>query len=585
VKDNIDATDLATVAIHINFPPVADLTAPAVFGDAPFGVDFDASGTIDPDGSIVSYEWDWTNDGTYDDNSGTDATESHTYSSPGKFTCKVRVTDDDGLVSTATLLVDSNAAPTASINNQGANGTDAPRYVTFLGNGSGEPGGSIAQYAWDWTNDGSYDYTSPSYSATHTFPTGGTYTTKLRVTDDDGQQATATSTFTLTRAIVWSNQAYALQRSHWTYGTYLTIASLNSKPIIAYNSGFSSIGFAFGQATGADPLQTSSWTGYYVAGKYDAWNGAPDIDVMVAQAGQPRPCVAWVAPDPQGVDGDQDGLYFSRALSAMPATAADWITYRIENGYHDTGYNPSLEILGPLTNCKPMVSFYDEGAHELRFTRATSSTPQGPGDWNRSTIDSSGDVGRYSCLAIVGGVPAVVFYDTTNDDIKYAFANDATPSDSGDWTEYTVSPVGGGSNLCLREINGLPVISWYDQTQGDLEYARGLVAEPDTMTEWKFISVDTSGDVGSYPSLQSYEGRPLIVYYDRTNNKRKYAWATSNAPQSSADWIVRNLPGSTTDRKMPITVSGSDIYGVYYYITSTDGTGTSWVRIQKGNAP
>ena len=81
-----------------------------------------ASRVSDEDGSIVSYEWDWNNDGTYDDNSGTDATESHTYSSPGVYTCKARVTDDAGLTSTDTLQVDSNAQPTAAIS-QTANGS------------------------------------------------------------------------------------------------------------------------------------------------------------------------------------------------------------------------------------------------------------------------------------------------------------------------------------------------------------------------------------------------------------------------------------------------------------------------------
>jgi PKD repeat protein len=64
---------------------------------------FDASGSSDSDGSITSYEWDWTNDGTYE---GSGETASHTYSSSGTYTVKLRVTDNDGATGTTTQQVD-----------------------------------------------------------------------------------------------------------------------------------------------------------------------------------------------------------------------------------------------------------------------------------------------------------------------------------------------------------------------------------------------------------------------------------------------------------------------------------------------
>ena len=47
--------------------------------------------------------------------------------------------------------------------------------------------GSIVRYEWDFTNDGTFDYSSPTTaSTTHDYGTAGTYTAKLRVTDNDG---------------------------------------------------------------------------------------------------------------------------------------------------------------------------------------------------------------------------------------------------------------------------------------------------------------------------------------------------------------------------------------------------------------
>jgi PKD repeat protein len=85
-------------------PPVAAFTAIPASGNAPITVDFDATTSTDPDGTIVLYEWDWDSDGTYDV-SGTSTTVQHTYDVTGSYNAALRVTDDDGFMDTEVVTV------------------------------------------------------------------------------------------------------------------------------------------------------------------------------------------------------------------------------------------------------------------------------------------------------------------------------------------------------------------------------------------------------------------------------------------------------------------------------------------------
>jgi hypothetical protein len=60
----------------------------------------------------------------------------------------------------------------------------APLTVNFDGSESSDPDGTIAAYAWDFDGDGNPDATGPA--ASHVYPSGGSFTTSLKVTDDHG---------------------------------------------------------------------------------------------------------------------------------------------------------------------------------------------------------------------------------------------------------------------------------------------------------------------------------------------------------------------------------------------------------------
>ena len=88
-----------------NEPPVVEFTG-NTFGNVGDVFTFDGSSSNDPDGSIVSYEWDF-NDGA----TTTGAIVTHVFNTPGHYTVTLKATDDDGAPDTYPLSVHINAPP------------------------------------------------------------------------------------------------------------------------------------------------------------------------------------------------------------------------------------------------------------------------------------------------------------------------------------------------------------------------------------------------------------------------------------------------------------------------------------------
>ena len=107
VTDNGGATDFTTRTVQVigNQPPTASFTAapnPVVVGQT---VTFNGSGSTDPDGTIVKYEWDLDGNGTFETNTGTTKTATKSYAAAGTGERRLRVTDNGGKTATTTVAV------------------------------------------------------------------------------------------------------------------------------------------------------------------------------------------------------------------------------------------------------------------------------------------------------------------------------------------------------------------------------------------------------------------------------------------------------------------------------------------------
>lgn len=88
-----------------NLPPVADANGPYT-GVVGSPITFNGTGSYDPDGTILSYEWDLDDDGEFDDATG--ATPTKTWAAPYTGDISLRVTDNKGAtdIDSTTLTVE-----------------------------------------------------------------------------------------------------------------------------------------------------------------------------------------------------------------------------------------------------------------------------------------------------------------------------------------------------------------------------------------------------------------------------------------------------------------------------------------------
>ncbi|MGY1805395.1 PKD domain-containing protein [Blastococcus sp. SYSU D00922] len=181
-----------------NVAPEARFTSSADYLD----VSFDASGSVDRDGSVAGYAWNF-GDGT----TGTGVAPRHGYTAAGTYTVTLTVTDDAGASTSTSAPVTvvaqpPNVPPTATVNVT-ADPVD-PRTISVDAVGSGDPDGAIVAYAWAF-GDG---VTATGPAATHTYAADGTYPVTLTVTDNRGGTATVVEDVTVKAPVVVAADAF-----------------------------------------------------------------------------------------------------------------------------------------------------------------------------------------------------------------------------------------------------------------------------------------------------------------------------------------------------------------------------------------
>lgn len=178
-----------TVHVETNEGPTASFVYSPTSPKVDEKVNFNASGSKDSDGTIVSFQWDFG-----DGHSGSGETASHRYKDAGTFAVVLVVQDNAGNRGTATqtVSVSEGNSPTASFVYSPANPAENET-IYFNASQSTDPDGTIESFDWDF-GDGT---TGKGETVTHKYGSSGSYTVLLKVTDDDGNIDTASQTVSI----------------------------------------------------------------------------------------------------------------------------------------------------------------------------------------------------------------------------------------------------------------------------------------------------------------------------------------------------------------------------------------------------
>jgi hypothetical protein len=208
--------------------------------------------------------------------------------------------------------------------------------------------------------------------------------------------------------------------------------------------------------------------------------------------------------------------------------------------------------------------------------RVKNTESQGSRAWYKYDVDTTGNVGEYSAIALNStGFPQISYFDNTNDALKFVNLT------STGWKIQTVdlgaSRIIGRYSSIAMDSNDYPHICYYNESalDGNLKYANW------TGSAWNIVVVDNGGvggDVGMYADIVlDSNDYPHISYYDWVNEDLKYTnWTGSS-------WNTQTVD-STKDagQYTSIDLDSNDYPHISYFYWDKDDlkyaywTGSTW---------
>ena len=186
VQQNVTVTAAARPTVTFTFAPTTPFAGETAT--------FTATGTAGVNHRITQFSWNFGDGSAVVRTSN--ASVSHTFTTPGSYVVTVTATDDLGqtAISSATVVVVGGAIASFTVS---PSNPVPGQLVNFDGSASTSTGGrTIAEWTWNY-GDGSDTVTESDPLTSHAYAAEGTYVVRLTVRDTAGRTGTTTQTVTV----------------------------------------------------------------------------------------------------------------------------------------------------------------------------------------------------------------------------------------------------------------------------------------------------------------------------------------------------------------------------------------------------
>ncbi len=224
------------------------------------------------------------------------------------------------------------------------------------------------------------------------------------------------------------------------------------------------------------------------------------------------------------------------------------------------------DIVGAFTDITvgvdglPVISYLDATNATLKVARCNDTACT-----HASSYTVDGDfLGQYTSITIgVDGLPVISYYDWLNQDLKVAHCDDAAcTSATATSVDSTPDMVGRYSSVTIG-TDGLPIISYWDETNNDLKVAH---CDDVACTTAASDAIDYDDDVGKFTAITiGVDGMPIISYFDETNSYLKVAHCKDiDCPSANTNPVDVEYAGYGTS----ITIGRDSLPVISYLDTS-----------------
>jgi hypothetical protein len=453
-----------------NQGPTAVFTTSMNQGEAPLAVELDPATSIDPDGTIIKYEWDFDNDGEYETSTTTPDVVSHVFGVFGLNFITLRVTDNDLATDVLTHAVQCQ--------------TGWRRYVADTGVELYEPlslavsdTGAAARPCVAYQDGAALDLLF------------------MKATDPLGAS--------------WSSPGHPVPPGSENGYSPSLIMGVDGLPLIAY---------------GRHTPQSTEYELFTVHAQNifgSVWDAPVAVSPGVSAGAQQSmlllnsiPSIAFVA---GSLEPDLARIMFAQCTDG---NGSGWnAPYTVVPNTHGYYFDDlCLGLAGSTLFKRPYISY-------IRFA---SGVPDAVTAIKASNTDGT----AWGAPVVLGQYPTSTCYTGMIDGNPAVFAGRPHQGGSAffaraadaDGLSYPggMQQIGGGGFGNFIIWNGKPAVCWYDFEGADLWFATAADAQG---LAWNTpYQVDMAGDVGQFCRIVLSNSNPVIVYFDDTNNALKSAY-------------------------------------------------------------